>query len=90
MRYYSQKVLDQKFSVTLYRHISLSFIRYFMFENLSESADNETNNVNEIIAAQIHHSVQTDQLHYAKLSNSLVNVRVNIQQQFLQFNLRYY
>ena len=90
MRHYSQRVLGQKFSVALYRHLSLSFVRYFMFEDLSDFTHEDSNNVNEIIAAQMHHSVQTDQLHYAKLSNSLVNVRVDKQQQYLQFSLRYH
>ena len=88
---YSLRLFATKINISLYRHLSLGFVRYIMKENIFNDSNQDENSLTLKIEAEfINYSISTHELHYSRNVFDFQNLRNNRQQLFLLFSLRFY
>ena len=91
LKSYSLRLFASKINISLYRHLSLGFVRYIMKENIFNDPKQDENDVTlEIEAESMNHSISTHELHYSRNIFDFQNLRNNRQQLFLLFSLRFH
>ena len=91
LKSYSIRLFATKINISLYRHLSLGFVRYIMKENIFNDPKQDENSLTlEIEAESMNHSISTHELHYSRNIFDFQNLRNNRQQLFLLFSLRFH
>lgn len=93
---FANLVLGQKLGIQVYRQVILGMIKYFMQERLDETSlvlldkEQELEDLRDVRAAQMNHSLHTEELHYARTTTTLANTKGSVQLRYLQFCQRYF
>jgi superfamily II DNA helicase RecQ len=95
---FTNLILGKKLNIQVYRQIILGVIKYFMLERLEEASlsleegeeGEEGECFNTIIASQMNHSLNVEELHYARPTSTFSNVKNSTQLKYLSFSLRFF
>ena len=67
LKSYSLRLFATKINISLYRYLSLGFVRYIMKENIFNDLKQDENSLTlEIEAESMNHSISTHELHYSR------------------------
>jgi hypothetical protein len=86
MSTFTNKVLGKKLNIQVYRQLILGMIKFFMQERLKEVSlslleeeeEEEEEDVRGIIANQMNHSLNVEELHYTRLISTFPNVKNSV------------
>jgi hypothetical protein len=93
LRSLSNLIIGQKFGIQIYRQIIITIITEFIKENIDPETllfKEDNNNLNKLIAGQMNHSLQVEDINYKRKSISFANINSSLQFKYLQFCLRFF
>ena len=78
LKSYSLKLFAISLNISLYRYLSLSFVRYIIKENIFNKQNSDNNDIMlEIEAESMNHFVSTHEMHYSRNIFDFQNLRNN-------------
>ena len=91
LKNYPLRLFATKINISLYKHLSLGFVRYIMKENIFNDSNQDENSLTLKIEIEfMNHSIFIHELHYFRNVFDFQNLRTNRQQLILLFSLRFH
>jgi hypothetical protein len=96
MSTFTNLVIGKKLNIQVYRHLVLGFIKFFMLEEVDEVSltlldkSLEPSSFTSVIASQMNHSLNVEELTYARNITTLSNIKGSTQLKYLNFCLRFF
>ena len=95
---FTNLIIGKKLNIQVYRQIILGVIKFFILERVDKVSltlldieqKEEKEDFTSVIANQINHSLNVEELNYARNSNVFPNVKGSTQIKYLQFCFRFF
>jgi hypothetical protein len=92
---FTNRVLGKQVNIQVYKQIILSVITFFIQERLEEVSlslleEEDKEDTRALIADQMNHTRNVEELHYTRPISTFPNVKTSVQLRYLKFSLRFF